>query len=414
MIKRILMTAGLVLGAATVWAQSLTPAEQGLLGVWIDTAGYEDRMEFFEDHTGRDQHGSSFEWKLFSDNRLKVVQPVFGGIQTKTSDPLDLVDGYFSYDGKEFIRYVPERQAVYDELKRAADILDDGRKKLANAAATFKSTPQTYVFRNNDLKHLAASGNPVTDCSSNTGTAIRWFPNDARAWLMQADCLENTARYLDQRSKALVEFPGTEGQDYSLHSDRERLERSQRSQEGLGKHPWDRDRARGKIEARKDREYRAYLEKEIAEAQAAIQKDRDEMDSRGAAIRADLAKQRTEVLKRRVEAFGQALANPLPKYRQAATWNTLAWIHATTGEPTLSDGPRALECAGKAVALAPDSPQYQATLAAAAARAGDFTQAVRVEQQVIDRLRPDQEQERAGQQRRLELYQQGKALTEPD
>ena len=137
------------------------------------------------------------------------------------------------------------------------------------------------------------------------------------------------------------------------------------------------------------------------------------MEARGAAIREALAKQRSEVLKRRVEALGQALANPLPKYRQAAAWNTLAWIHATTDVATLSDGARALECARKAVALVPDSPQYQATLAAAAARAGDFTQAVRVEQQVIDRLRPDQEQERTGQQRRLELYQQGKALTEP-
>ena len=63
------------------------------------------------------------------------------------------------------------------------------------------------------------------DCSSTAATVIRWSPNDARAWLMQADCFANTVRSLEQRARAPTEFSGTDEQYRRLRSDAEKLER---------------------------------------------------------------------------------------------------------------------------------------------------------------------------------------------
>ena len=76
---------------------------------------------------------------------------MFGGIQTKTSEPLNLAEGYFSYDGKEFIRYVPERQAVYGVLNRAAATLHHVREMLDKASRILESSSKD----NDDIRGIA-------------------------------------------------------------------------------------------------------------------------------------------------------------------------------------------------------------------------------------------------------------------
>ena len=92
----------------------------------------------------------------------------------------------------------------------------------------------------------------------------------------------------------------------------------------------------------------------------------------------------------------------------AASNNSLAWFLATTSEPALRDGRRALAAAEIAVRQEPENASYVDTLAAAYAEAGQFASAVETQERAIDLLR------RAGQieavedfESRLALYRNG-------
>jgi cytochrome c-type biogenesis protein CcmH/NrfG len=84
----------------------------------------------------------------------------------------------------------------------------------------------------------------------------------------------------------------------------------------------------------------------------------------------------------------------------------LAWLLATSPDPSLRDGPRAVEFAERAVAAA-NRPDLRAleSLAAAYAEAGRFDDAVRVATRVVERARSSGQDRLVRQaEARLELY----------
>jgi tetratricopeptide (TPR) repeat protein len=124
--------------------------------------------------------------------------------------------------------------------------------------------------------------------------------------------------------------------------------------------------------------------KEVEDARAAVEKKRAEIAAKKAAIMDAIKKKRLATLKSLTDSYRQSLTADLPTDRKAETLNALAWIQATNPVPELSNGTQSLDHARQAVALAPQSPAYLATLAAALARTGDFAEAARVQQQALD------------------------------
>jgi tetratricopeptide (TPR) repeat protein len=101
-------------------------------------------------------------------------------------------------------------------------------------------------------------------------------------------------------------------------------------------------------------------------------------------------------------------------YEQAnqhgAPWllNELAWPLATSAEPEFRDGPTAVKLTKKAATnTGRTDVQILDTLAAAYAEIGDFTNAVRVQQEAIALLPKDDENDSQGFKARLQVYQSG-------
>jgi hypothetical protein len=91
-----------------------------------------------------------------------------------------------------------------------------------------------------------------------------------------------------------------------------------------------------------------------------------------------------------------------------AAYNQLAWLLATADQPTVRDGPRAVQLALKACELSQwKNAAMLDTLAAAYARQGDYLKAVEWEQKAIGSQWTSDDRERA--QSRLQLYRNGKA-----
>ena len=101
-----------------------------------------------------------------------------------------------------------------------------------------------------------------------------------------------------------------------------------------------------------------------------------------------------------------------PDGSNPAALNSIAWCLATSGEPTVRDGPRAVELAGQAVAAtARTNASFLDTLAAAYAETGQFDQAVATQQEAMGVLQ--EPMERADYASRLELYVAGQPYHEP-
>lgn len=89
--------------------------------------------------------------------------------------------------------------------------------------------------------------------------------------------------------------------------------------------------------------------------------------------------------------------------------NQLAWFYATTGDWAYRDGVRAIELMEPLLPVEEMHYAWLDTLASAYAAAADFTTAVELQQQVVDRARQQQdESDLAGMEERLKLYQQRK------
>lgn len=108
---------------------------------------------------------------------------------------------------------------------------------------------------------------------------------------------------------------------------------------------------------------------------------------------------------RALEHYETALAGTPPDPDAAAA---AAWILATGPDESLLDGEQALRWARYAVQLG--RPSALEILAAALARAGQLEEAVRAQEEVVNRARGE---EKARQEARLALYREGKAYTRP-
>ena len=93
--------------------------------------------------------------------------------------------------------------------------------------------------------------------------------------------------------------------------------------------------------------------------------------------------------------------------KSARAYNNLAWLLATAPRSEIRDGKKSVELAKKAVALRPEHPPYMDTLAAAYAEAGEFTDAIRMQQRAIDLLKA-QGKAVSDHEDRLKLYEQKK------
>jgi tetratricopeptide (TPR) repeat protein len=105
-----------------------------------------------------------------------------------------------------------------------------------------------------------------------------------------------------------------------------------------------------------------------------------------------------------VAAFDRALALE-PEF--ALAYNNLAWLLATCPDARHRNAKRAVELAGRAVALRPGDWSYRDTLAAGYAEAGDFDSARKTQLQAIDLLNAEPNadgRDREGLRARLKLY----------
>ena len=113
-------------------------------------------------------------------------------------------------------------------------------------------------------------------------------------------------------------------------------------------------------------------------------------------------------------AAGYRLALQIdPEYPQAL--NNLAWLLATDAESALRDGPEAVKLAERACELSGrQQPVYLATLGAAYAEAGRFTEAVTVTAEAIAQARTAGNQNlAAANEKLLELYRSGHPYHQP-
>lgn len=86
----------------------------------------------------------------------------------------------------------------------------------------------------------------------------------------------------------------------------------------------------------------------------------------------------------------------------AAVYNELAWLHGTAKEPRIRSGKKAIELALRACELSDwKNPDYLDTLAAAYARADDFSNATKWQERALQLFDKD---EKAEAQERLNLY----------
>lgn len=95
------------------------------------------------------------------------------------------------------------------------------------------------------------------------------------------------------------------------------------------------------------------------------------------------------------------------------TLNDLAWMLATSKDPRVRNGRRAVSIATKACALSNWKNAFSIdTLAAACAQAGNFADAVKYQQLAISRLQPDDRKtQQSGMEQRLQEYSSGRTFT---
>jgi Flp pilus assembly protein TadD len=95
------------------------------------------------------------------------------------------------------------------------------------------------------------------------------------------------------------------------------------------------------------------------------------------------------------------------------TLNDLAWMLATSKDPRVRDGRRAVSIATKACTLSNWKNAFSIdTLAAACAQAGNFADAVKYQQLAISRLEPDDRKaQQSGMEQRLQQYSSGQTFT---
>jgi eukaryotic-like serine/threonine-protein kinase len=148
----------------------------------------------------------------------------------------------------------------------------------------------------------------------------------------------------------------------------------------------------------------------LAEAEATARESfalRKKLSGNASPETAEALKNLAEVLGRQGKiAEAKTLYLEAAEHANAYTLNEIAWTLATTATPELRDGPVALTLAEKAVAGTDrKAALILDTLAAAHAGVGQFSQAIRVQQEAIALLQD--EKQRKSYTFRLELYQSG-------
>jgi hypothetical protein len=96
-------------------------------------------------------------------------------------------------------------------------------------------------------------------------------------------------------------------------------------------------------------------------------------------------------------------SSKLPDQGFAPTQNEVAWLFATSADPKVRDGPKAVGFAEKAVAATErKDPEYLDTLAAAYAESGQFDRAVSTQKEALALLRTETDKKDFAS--RMELY----------
>ncbi len=152
----------------------------------------------------------------------------------------------------------------------------------------------------------------------------------------------------------------------------------------------------------------------IARFDAAIAMDLDATDAAEAHLGRALVHQDAGNLTQAAADYAAAIAQSSAEEDHAdlaEALNNLAWLRAAAPDKALRDGNEAVQLAERAVAL-DRSAIFLETLAAAQARAGRFTEAVRTQQEALENLSEDDADLRAAFTDRLALYKEGKPFAE--
>ncbi len=100
------------------------------------------------------------------------------------------------------------------------------------------------------------------------------------------------------------------------------------------------------------------------------------------------------------------------KHDDSATYNAMAWLLATSPDPKVRDGKKAIELATKACELSEwKKGEVVDTLAAAYAEVGDFKRAVEFENKAIALMKPDSDEMKAARAQ-LRFFENGRPFRE--
>ena len=328
-------------------------------GQWIKAADYATTVEFFPDGDGRWQDGTFLAWSLLDDGSVKILSDGGDSKRILLGNTEDIREGIIYVDGDEFIRRSAENVHIYAKLAAA---LDAGRV----ATCLHRGAMIAAIARDQGQDQIPGEEN-VKRCAGNQRGIIT---PGAGLELVNKGVYE-AEQCIDAVDEAIALNP--------LFA-RSHLVKAECLDTGL-------------------RLVRlgALFEENVSSAQ------QERLEKLG-----------LQVAREQIGARVAAINAGLPKRWRARTYNALAWAHATAPYESLINAPLAIAYAGEAVKLDGRESAYFDTLAAAHARAGDFSAAIRVQTQAIADLPAAKTLDREGYELRLESYRSLNAYTDHD
>jgi len=409
----ILATVLLFSVSALGWTRELKPSEQPLVGVWIwiETTDCSGEMELFADGTGRGVLGDSFQWQILPDGRFKADTPSEGSVKITTSDSVDLQQGIMRMNNRDFRRSTPQIAGICSELRQASAAVSSAYESRRSAGDRLQaaesrwrcaaargwgwgdcSTEKIGQYLKSFREYMESAEKSLRSCRQHAEAAITQWPTFPQAYDSQERCIFAMLELLD---------------DWRLLPDYDPdLEKLRNLEPRLAEIQHRSDSKRDAAEVRK----------QVKDLRAALDKQRAEIEGKLAQMAPPLEEietKRVAVIESLLDSFRRKM-NAAPPDRKAFMLASLAWVHAISTRPQLSDGAQALNYARQAVAMEPRSSEFATVLAAAYARTGDFPEARRAQEQAIalTNANPNCESWRTWQRAVLDVYRQGKLVTD--